>query len=156
MSLLKQKAEIVGILSFFSKRVHRFLPYETQLIDCLVNQLGTALENAQIYEAMERSQRQLQSLAEKLQLAREEERARLARRLHDEMGQALAALKMKLDDYTAESLNDPDQQREYEKTAFWHDRLHGQELAPHGQRPASADAQRYGYRRGDPTVCARV
>ncbi len=115
---VKAKGEIVGILSFLGKKVHRFLPYETQLIDCLVNQLGTALENAQIYEAMERSQRQLRSLAEKLQLAREEERARLARRLHDEMGQALAGLKMKLDAYAREGLNDPNRKREYEKELF--------------------------------------
>jgi signal transduction histidine kinase len=104
---IKAKGKIVGAISFFSKSKHQFLPAEKRIINCIVDHLGTAVENTQLYDAMERSRQQLQNLAERLQLAREEERARLARRLHDELGQALAALKMEIETLTADAPQDP-------------------------------------------------
>ena len=47
-------------------------------------------------EALRRSRRDLRNLAERLQTVREEERTRIARELHDELGQALTGLKMDL------------------------------------------------------------
>jgi PAS domain S-box-containing protein len=44
-------------------------------------------------ETLERSERQLRGLAERLETIREEERTRIAREIHDELGQALTALK---------------------------------------------------------------
>jgi PAS domain S-box-containing protein len=44
--------------------------------------------------ALEESQRQLRSLSQHLQVAREEERKRIAREVHDELGQALSVLKI--------------------------------------------------------------
>ena len=45
---------------------------------------------------MQRSFRQLRELAARLQSVREEERARVAREIHDELGQALTAIKIDL------------------------------------------------------------
>ena len=47
-------------------------------------------------EAVRRSRQELRALAGHLRTVREEERARLARRVHDELGHALVALKMDL------------------------------------------------------------
>jgi signal transduction histidine kinase len=47
-------------------------------------------------EALQRSVEQLRALAEKSQNVREEERTRLAREIHDELGQALTGIKLDL------------------------------------------------------------
>jgi len=50
----------------------------------------------QAEEELQRSFRQLRGLAARLQSVREEERARVAREIHDELGQALTAIKIDL------------------------------------------------------------
>ncbi len=59
-------------------------------------QAAIAIENARLYEELRVSSEQLHELAGYLQTAREEERTRVAREIHDEFGQALTALKMDL------------------------------------------------------------
>ena len=51
-------------------------------------------ERRRAEDALRSSHEQLRALAARLQAAREEERARLARRIHDDLGHALTALKM--------------------------------------------------------------
>jgi len=50
----------------------------------------------QTEEELQQSRRQLRELASYLESAREKERTRIAREIHDELGQALTALKMEL------------------------------------------------------------
>jgi PAS domain S-box-containing protein len=60
------------------------------------HQAAIAIESAQLHEAERAARQRLRDLAEYLQAAREEERTRIARGIHDELGQALTALKMDL------------------------------------------------------------
>jgi len=53
-------------------------------------------EKKRAEEQMARSQEQLRALSTRLQEAREEERTRISREIHDELGQALTGLKMDL------------------------------------------------------------
>jgi signal transduction histidine kinase len=53
-------------------------------------------ERKQAQEELQRSISQLRALAGRLQMVREEERKRLARELHDQLGQALTAIKIDL------------------------------------------------------------
>ena len=64
--------------------------------DCLLDIVWDVTEWRANEEAMRRSRQELRDLAARLQTVREEERTRIARELHDELGQALTGLKMDL------------------------------------------------------------
>jgi PAS domain S-box-containing protein len=63
----------------------------------LVGGIRDITERRQAEEALKNSRRQLRALSARLQSAREEERASVAREIHDELGQMLTALKLNLD-----------------------------------------------------------
>ncbi len=69
---------------------------EVRLLQSLANQAAVALENARLYEAQQDARQRLRRLASYLQDAREKERTRIARLVHDELGQTLTALKFGL------------------------------------------------------------
>ncbi len=58
--------------------------------------LRDVTERQQVQEALSRSHAQLRQLSAALQTVREEERAHIARELHDDLGQLLASLRMDL------------------------------------------------------------
>ncbi len=62
--------------------------------DRLVRALRYAIERQHVQRELRRSSEQLRSLTGHLQTVREEERTRIARELHDELGQRLSGLKM--------------------------------------------------------------
>jgi len=64
--------------------------------DCLLDIVWDVTEWRANEEALRRSRQELRDLAARLQTVREEERTRIARELHDELGQALTGLKMDL------------------------------------------------------------
>ncbi|HVM47107.1 MAG TPA: PAS domain-containing protein [Candidatus Acidoferrum sp.] len=63
----------------------------------LVGGIRDITERRKAEEALKMSRRQLRALSARLQSAREEERASVAREIHDELGQMLTALKINLD-----------------------------------------------------------
>jgi len=63
----------------------------------VVGGMSDITERRRAEEALEASRRQLRALSTRLQSVREEERATVAREIHDELGQALTALKINLD-----------------------------------------------------------
>jgi len=63
----------------------------------VVGGISDISERRQAEEALENSRRQLRALTARLQSGREEERANVAREIHDELGQVLTAIKMNLD-----------------------------------------------------------
>jgi signal transduction histidine kinase len=65
-------------------------------MSAFAHQAAIAVENARLYEAERAAREQLHDLASYLQAAREEERAHIAREIHDEFGQVLTALKIDL------------------------------------------------------------
>jgi two-component system sensor histidine kinase UhpB len=63
----------------------------------LVGGLADISERRLAERALERSRQQLRALTARLQAGREEERANVAREIHDDLGQVLTALKLNLD-----------------------------------------------------------
>jgi signal transduction histidine kinase len=64
--------------------------------EALGHHLGVAIRNARLFEQVQAGRRRLSTLSQRLIQAQEAERRDLARELHDEIGQALTAVKINL------------------------------------------------------------
>jgi PAS domain S-box-containing protein len=62
----------------------------------MIGGMSDITERKESHEQLEQSRRQLRALTARLQSLREEERTRISREIHDELGQLLTALKMDL------------------------------------------------------------
>jgi PAS domain S-box-containing protein len=70
--------------------------FEKGILKSIVGTAMDVTEQELLTGELERSSRQLRALAARLQSIREEERSRVAREIHDELGQALTAMKIDL------------------------------------------------------------
>ncbi len=73
-----------------------FMEEERALIDAVASRLGRYVERENAYDNLKKSHFELRNLSAHLQSVREEERTRISREIHDELGQSLTALKMDL------------------------------------------------------------
>jgi PAS domain S-box-containing protein len=73
-----------------------FLAEERNLINSLADSLSSYLNRKQTEAALRGAHERLQALSQQLMQVQEQERRQLARDLHDEIGQALTAVKMNL------------------------------------------------------------
>jgi len=85
-----------GIMSIQSYEEHAYTKEDLALLEFLADHCAGALERLRAQEALRESEAQLHSLAAHQQKVREEERIRLAREIHDELGQLLTAFKYDL------------------------------------------------------------
>ncbi len=95
---LKVAGRTIGVLNVESERVDAFAEHDVPYLEGLAGQLAQAIENARL-------------AAQARELAAAEERARLARDLHDETIQALVAIARQVD-LLALDLDDPPRARE--------------------------------------------
>ena len=119
---LRVSGELAGILAFVWTRCrHRFTDVELRLVAAVTEQAAIAIENAELLaevralngdlgrrvadrtralrrtsEELRASRGQLRALSTHLEQVREDERTRISREIHDELGQALTGLKMDL------------------------------------------------------------
>ena len=89
-------AEVIGSLNLVSKTKEFFTPDRLLLLQSFTNLAAFAIQNAWLLERVRRGNEQLHALSQRLIKAQEEERLNLSRELHDESGQLLAALSVRL------------------------------------------------------------
>jgi len=94
---LQLGGQLNGALLIYGDRPRRFRADEKALARTLAQQATIAIENTQLYTALQAERERLSALSTRLTQAQEAERARIARELHDEAGQALTAVRLQLD-----------------------------------------------------------
>jgi len=98
---LKSKEKIVGVLNITSQEARRFSQQEVDLLTAMGNQLGIAIENAELYRELQLKEQTRAELLRRIISAQEDERRRVARELHDVTSQALATLGVRLEAFAA-------------------------------------------------------
>ena len=94
---LLSKNKVLGVMNIASHGLHRFAPEDVQLLGSISNQIAVAIENAGLYEELQRKEEMRRELLHLVITTQEEERRRIARGLHDETSQALTSLAVNLE-----------------------------------------------------------
>jgi signal transduction histidine kinase len=94
---LSRKGRVFGVLMCGYREVHGLTEDDVRLVSNLADQAALAIENAQLYQTTLEHSRNLKALSAKLANVQEEERLRVARELHDGVGQALMGIRLNLD-----------------------------------------------------------
>ena len=89
--------QLVGVLVAYAPAPNFFKANDAATLMSLASQAAVAIRNAQLFTELEAQHEALHQVSLRLVNAQEEERRRISRELHDELGQALTALKINLD-----------------------------------------------------------
>jgi signal transduction histidine kinase len=94
---LQVKDKVLGMMSIASTLERGDFPVEDALLlRAIGQQIGVAIENAQLWDVLKQKEAQRGQLLEKLITAQEDEQKRIARELHDEAGSSLTSLMVSL------------------------------------------------------------
>ena len=88
---------MAGLLQLAFTTEYHWLPRELELLDAASERCLRAVEKARLMEDLARREEQVRQLAEHMMQIEEEERRRLSRELHDEAGQSLLCIRLKLE-----------------------------------------------------------
>jgi signal transduction histidine kinase len=103
---MTREGEFIGALNVYTLDEPRdFSLDELDLLRGIANQAALAIVQARLFDQVSVGRERLQALSHRLVEAQEVERRRIARELHDEVGQALTVIKINLQ--AAQRLKDP-------------------------------------------------
>ncbi|WP_018306526.1 GAF domain-containing sensor histidine kinase [Desulfitobacterium hafniense] len=93
---LKVDQRIIGVIALGWRTVQEFEQYHLTFIETAGDMLGVCFHNAQLITAHQTNEVELRRVCKAAIEAQEAERKRLARELHDEVGQAITAILLRL------------------------------------------------------------
>jgi signal transduction histidine kinase len=91
------KDKVTGVLHLNFTRPYNCLPREMRLLEAVAERCALALEKAQLIETLAQREQQIRKLGEHMLKVEEEERRRISRELHDEVGQAMLVVRLYLE-----------------------------------------------------------
>lgn len=94
---LMVKGKVTGVLHLDFAREYNCLPREMKLLEAVAERCAMALEKAQLMETLAQREEQIRRLGEHMLKLEEEERRRISRELHDEVGQAMLVVRLYLE-----------------------------------------------------------
>ncbi|HEY3249048.1 MAG TPA: GAF domain-containing sensor histidine kinase [bacterium] len=89
--------EAVGILNLLLERGRTFTTEELDMLESLGHELAVTIQRARLFEKVRDQEQTARDLMQRLLVAQEEERGRIARDFHDQGGQLMSALMIQLD-----------------------------------------------------------
>ena len=89
--------EAVGILNLLLTRGRSFSEGELNMLESIGHELAVTIQRASLFEKVRSQEQTTRELMQRLLVAQEEERGRIARDFHDHAGQMMTALLMQLD-----------------------------------------------------------
>jgi len=93
---IRSRGKILGTLRIEETVARAFDDDEIRLYGTLADQIGHAIRKGRVLEALGRRHADLHAVSESLERRIEEDRRRIARELHDELGQSMTAAKINL------------------------------------------------------------
>ena len=93
---LLAEGDVIGVVFVGTASLCRFSEEDLRLLQLVADRAATVIEHARLFDQVRAGRERAQNLSQQLLEAQEAERRRLARELHDEIGQALTAVKLNL------------------------------------------------------------
>jgi PAS domain S-box-containing protein len=90
------QGHVIGVVFVGTWSLCRFSDEDLRLLQLVAERAATVIEHARLFEQVRAGRERAQLLSQQLMEAQEIERRHLARELHDEIGQALTAVKLNL------------------------------------------------------------
>ena len=94
---LRTKSDIIGTLNISSSEADAFVEAQLDVAQEVADRLAVAITNVRLFEEVQATSARVAAMSKRLLEVQEAERRDIGRELHDEIGQVLTALKLRLD-----------------------------------------------------------
>ena len=94
---LAVRGKITGVVELGFSHEYNCLPREMKLFEAIAERCALAIDKAQLLEELHEREEQIRALGEHMMKVEEEERRRMSRELHDEVGQSLLVVRLYLE-----------------------------------------------------------
>jgi signal transduction histidine kinase len=94
---LTVRGKVTGVIALGFSQEYFCLPREMKLFEAIAERCALAIDKAQLLEELHQREEQIRALGEHMLRVEEEERRRISRELHDEVGQSLLVVRLYLE-----------------------------------------------------------